>query len=350
MRTVSFTAAKHDSFQSCLSGYSDEPNYMSDTKSSRAKFKSLNAPGERRRSKYSNVQQNDDQHREVIGEPKKGSYGGTQMSPKSDSSQRCLSGCSDHPNYMTHTQSSQANVRSLSAPGGRRRSKYSNVHQNDDQHHEVVGNRRRLVSKEQCLVKWLWCLSFLKKLIKGRVQAQYKRLNGVVYVSPHNSPLTMVTSIPALQTRARLGLKKRHFPVDKVHLCNSSIGLNGQYVRRDHGSNPFILLESVVSQDLWIWHAFFGVAWLNNDINVLYQSSLFTDLKTDRAPEISFVANGVSYPSGYYLVDGIYPELALPVKTIPEPADDDHKQILYKQKWKSTKKDVERAFGVLKKK
>ncbi|GKA51748.1 ALP1-like protein [Tanacetum coccineum] len=49
------------------------------------------------------------------------------------------------------------------------------------------------------------------------------------------------------------------------------------YVRRDHGSNPFILLEAVVSQDLWIWHAFFGVARSNNDIIVLYQSSLFND-------------------------------------------------------------------------
>nr|GEX06715.1 hypothetical protein [Tanacetum cinerariifolium]GEX07727.1 hypothetical protein [Tanacetum cinerariifolium] len=58
----------------------------------------------------------------------------------------------------------------------------------------------------------------------------------------------------------------------------------GQYVRRDHGSNPFILLEAVAS----------------------------------RAPEIPFVANGVTYRSGYYLVDGIYPELAPLVKTIPE--------------------------------
>ncbi|GKE13388.1 ALP1-like protein, partial [Tanacetum coccineum] len=68
----------------------------------------------------------------------------------------------------------------------------------------------------------------------------------------------------------------------------------GQYVRRDHGLNPF----------------FFG----------------------------------------YYLVDGIYPKLATLVKTIPEPADDDHKQILYKQNQESAKKDVERAFRVLKKK
>ncbi|GJS50017.1 ALP1-like protein isoform X1 [Tanacetum coccineum] len=68
------------------------------------------------------------------------------------------------------------------------------------------------------------------------------------------------------------------------------------------------------------------------------------------APEIPFVANDVSYPSGYYLVDGIYPELAPLVKTIPEPSDDDHKRILYKQKQESTMKDVDRAFGILKKK
>nr|GEV91738.1 protein ALP1-like isoform X1 [Tanacetum cinerariifolium] len=104
----------------------------------------------------------------------------------------------------------------------------------------------------------------------------------------------------------------------------------GQYVRRDHGSNPFILLEAIASQDFWIWHAFFGVAWLNNDINVLYQSPLFNDLKTGRAPKIPFVANGVSYPSGYYLVDEIYSKLAPLVKAIREPADDDHKRILYK--------------------
>nr|GEY06696.1 hypothetical protein [Tanacetum cinerariifolium] len=83
-----------------------------------------------------------------------------------------------------------------------------------------------------------------------------------------------------------------------------------QYVRRDHGSNPFILLETVASQDLWIWYAFFGVAGSNNNINVLYQSPLFNDLEIELAPKIPFVANRVTYRSGYYLVDGIYAELA----------------------------------------
>nr|GEX57729.1 hypothetical protein [Tanacetum cinerariifolium] len=77
---------------------------------------------------------------------------------------------------------------------------------------------------------------------------------------------------------------------------------------------------------------------------------LFNDLKTGRASEIPFVANDVTYRSRYYLVDGIYPKLAPLIKTIPGPSDDDHKRILYKQKQKFTRKDVERAFGVLKKK
>ncbi|GJW07045.1 ALP1-like protein [Tanacetum coccineum] len=48
--------------------------------------------------------------------------------------------------------------------------------------------------------------------------------------------------------------------------------VKGQYVRRDHGPNPFILLKAVASQDLWIWHAFFGVAGSNNDMNLKQES------------------------------------------------------------------------------
>ncbi|GJY27600.1 IQ-DOMAIN 14-like protein [Tanacetum coccineum] len=63
-----------------MRGYSDYPNYTSHTKSSRAKLRSISAPGGRRRSKYSNVQPNDDQHREAVGELKKATFRGTQVS------------------------------------------------------------------------------------------------------------------------------------------------------------------------------------------------------------------------------------------------------------------------------
>ncbi|GJU74862.1 ALP1-like protein [Tanacetum coccineum] len=53
------------------------------------------------------------------------------------------------------------------------------------------------------------------------------------------------------------------------------------------------MLEVVASHDLWIWHAFFGVAGANNDINVLDNSPLFDDLLDDKAPVALFVVNGV---------------------------------------------------------
>ncbi|GJR07502.1 ALP1-like protein isoform X1 [Tanacetum coccineum] len=42
-----------------------------------------------------------------------------------------------------------------------------------------------------------------------------------------------------------------------------------QYVKSNHGPNLFILLKDVASQDLWLWHALFGVVGSNNDINVV---------------------------------------------------------------------------------
>ncbi|GJX11870.1 ALP1-like protein isoform X1 [Tanacetum coccineum] len=123
-----------------------------------------------------------------------------------------------------------------------------------------------------------------------------------------------------------------------------------QFSRGDSGSEPFILLEAVASQDLWIWHAFFGVAGSNNDVNVLRQSPVLNDLKVGKAPEVPFVANDVTYKWGYYLTDGIYPEWAVLMKSISQPGSNDVKRIRYKQAHEAARKDVERAFGVLKKK
>jgi hypothetical protein len=57
------------------------------------------------------------------------------------------------------------------------------------------------------------------------------------------------------------------------------------------------------------------------------------------------MVNGNEYKLGYYLVDGIYPEWAAFVKTIPLPQSDEHK--LFAQHQEGARKDVERAFGVL---
>ena len=61
---------------------------------------------------------------------------------------------------------------------------------------------------------------------------------------------------------------------------------------------------------------------------------------------MSYVVNGNEYKYGYYLGDGIYPEYATFVKSFSFPADEKRK--LFKLAQESARKDVERAFGVLK--
>ncbi|CAL9019572.1 unnamed protein product [Prunus brigantina] len=117
----------------------------------------------------------------------------------------------------------------------------------------------------------------------------------------------------------------------------------GQFT--DYKHKPTIVLEPVASYDTWIWHAFFGVAGSNNDINVLARSPLFNDVVNGVSPYIQYVVNGNEYNMGYYLDDGIYPRWATLVKTISQP--DTPKKRLFAQKQEAYRKDVERALGIL---
>ncbi|XP_071740410.1 uncharacterized protein [Rutidosis leptorrhynchoides] len=65
---------------------------------------------------------------------------------------------------------------------------------------------------------------------------------------------------------------------------NCPAAWQGHYHRGDY-EGPTIMLEAVASYDMRIWHAFFGPAGSNNDINVLNESDLFEDLLDGRAPE-----------------------------------------------------------------
>ncbi|GJS29875.1 ALP1-like protein [Tanacetum coccineum] len=119
---------------------------------------------------------------------------------------------------------------------------------------------------------------------------------------------------------------------------------HGQFARGDK-KYPTIMLEAVASYDLWIWHAFFGVAGANNDLTVLNNSPLFDDLLDDIAPVAPFECNGVTFEKGYYLADDIYPQWSSFVKSFT--VANSEKNALFKRKQESARKDVERAFGVL---
>nr|XP_043615749.1 protein ALP1-like [Erigeron canadensis] len=119
----------------------------------------------------------------------------------------------------------------------------------------------------------------------------------------------------------------------------------GQYKRGNH-EYPTIMLEATASQDLWIWHAFFGPPGALNDINVLQQSSLFLSERLGTAPYCPFTVNGRTYRRGYYLVNDIYLTWSTFVKAYKYPTDP--KEKMFKTAQEAARKDIERAFGVLK--
>ncbi|XP_022030521.1 uncharacterized protein LOC110931435 [Helianthus annuus] len=90
------------------------------------------------------------------------------------------------------------------------------------------------------------------------------------------------------------------------------------------------------------------MAGANNDIAVLQSSNLLDDVIDGVALDTSFYANDVKYKYGYYLTDDIYPEWATFVKSLSCP--DDEKRMYCKKKQEASRKYIERAFGMLKKK
>ncbi|GKA87337.1 ALP1-like protein isoform X1 [Tanacetum coccineum] len=125
---------------------------------------------------------------------------------------------------------------------------------------------------------------------------------------------------------------------------NCPKSLHGQF-KRSTNKYPTLMLEAVVDQKLWIWHAYFGVPGANNDLNLLYSSPLFDAGIADIAPECPFVVNGHTYRKGYYLADGIYPAWFTFVKTFSVAMDE--KTLKFKRVQEAARKDIERAFGVL---
>ncbi|XP_059671118.1 uncharacterized protein LOC132316663 [Cornus florida] len=114
-------------------------------------------------------------------------------------------------------------------------------------------------------------------------------------------------------------------------------GWHGTHRGRNH--KPTLILEAVASKDLWIWHAFFGMAGSNNDVNVLDHSPVFNSLINGTMPPINYEVNGHRRTMGYYLSNGIYPNWATLIQTIPHPTT--IKEKLFAKKQEAVRKDVE---------
>ncbi|XP_040994339.1 uncharacterized protein LOC121240881 [Juglans microcarpa x Juglans regia] len=117
----------------------------------------------------------------------------------------------------------------------------------------------------------------------------------------------------------------------------------GEYLRSPNSSDIVRLLDA--GQRRGFLACFFCLPGLHNDINVLDRFSVFPALAEGPAPPCNYTINGHEYTMGYYLVNVTYPSWATLVKKIPSPQGNKKKHFAACQE--STRKDVERAFGVL---
>jgi hypothetical protein len=144
---------------------------------------------------------------------------------------------------------------------------------------------------------------------------------------------------------------ERSFPVmlvsvDCMHWEWKNCPFAQQDMYKGHKGACNVVLEAVADQDLWSWHAFFGMAGSHNDINVLQCSDVFQKLVEGNAPPVQFEINDHKYDKGYYLADGICLRWSTFVKTISNPVPRG-KKVWFGQMQEAARKDVERAFGVL---
>ncbi|CAM6087889.1 unnamed protein product [Calypogeia fissa] len=144
--------------------------------------------------------------------------------------------------------------------------------------------------------------------------------------------------------------KKRGFPsmfasLDCMHYewKNCLVAWQGQFSDKD--GKKSIVLEAVADQELWFWHAFFGLPGGNNDLNGLDRSQLVKDMLHNHYSQVNYEVNGTAYHRAYLLVDSIYPKWSCFVTTFHQPQT--VKKSFFAKCQEGCRKDVERAFGVL---
>ncbi|XP_052623594.1 uncharacterized protein LOC111886905 [Lactuca sativa] len=81
--------------------------------------------------------------------------------------------------------------------------------------------------------------------------------------------------------------------------------------------------------------------------NAAASSQQSRDVNGGKRDDSSFQGRGTPYKYGYYLVDGIYPEYVVFVKSFTTPHGSRRKK--FKRAQERARKDVERVFGALKK-
>ena len=125
----------------------------------------------------------------------------------------------------------------------------------------------------------------------------------------------------------------------------------GSYKGKEEG--PSIAMEALCDYHMFFWHVSYGYPGNFNDLNILALSPLLDRMIDGSFHELEEKAGVVPYridehefTKTFILVDGIYPPYCRFVKGITNPSTKQKKK--YTAWQEAVRKDIERAFGVLK--
>jgi hypothetical protein len=122
-----------------------------------------------------------------------------------------------------------------------------------------------------------------------------------------------------------------------------------------HGkeNRPSIVLEAICDYHLFFWHLSYGYAGTLNDLNIINMSPFHEQLLNghfhkleNEAAVVPFKILEEEFHRLYVLVDGIYPQYSRFVQGVSQPVFESEKRFTAWQE--GARKDIERAFGVLK--
>lgn len=111
---------------------------------------------------------------------------------------------------------------------------------------------------------------------------------------------------------------------------------------------PTVKLEVICDLDLYIWHFYYGLPGMLNDLDIMWLSPLMNAIKVGEFP-----SHGVEYKIGdevfnwvYFLTDGIYPDnFKIFIQSVPNATEEAKK--LFSRMQEGSRKCVERVFAVL---
>ena len=134
--------------------------------------------------------------------------------------------------------------------------------------------------------------------------------------------------------------------IDCVHVSWHRCPHADQGVYKSRYKEPTLVSEAICDSNLFFLHLYSGSPGTVNDLSILRLGTFTRKLFNNALPECPYQIANEDFTRPYFFADGIYPRWPVLMTAPQAPSTPAEKKFTRKQE--SVRKDIERAFGVLK--